>query len=67
MTEGRLLKYWPIILTVMGIAMAWGNIRNEVAKVPAMETRLTRVEDAQSSMKEDLTEIKHDVKRLLRR
>ena len=60
------LKYWPIIVVLGGIAVGWGSIKNDVAKIPTLETRVTRVEDAQSTMKDDLSEIKHDVKRLLR-
>jgi hypothetical protein len=70
-TEGNLFKlvkdFWPLILAIMGVAVAYGAVRADIAKVPDLEKRLTTVEQSQRDMKDDVLEIKTDVKRLLRR
>lgn len=70
-TEGSIFRlirdFWPIILLILGIAACYGAAKNDLAKIPGLETRLTTVEQSQRDMKDDVTEIKNDVKRLLRR
>lgn len=62
-----IVRFWPVIIMLLSLAAAWGSIRADIAKVPDLETRITRVEDSQLHMKDDVSEIKQDVKRLLRR
>lgn len=58
---GKLFHFWPIILLILGVASII------YAKIDNHETRLATVEQVTRDIKDNVTEMRGDIKELLRR
>lgn len=57
--------FWPLIVAVLSVAIYWGSVRADICLIPDQEKRISKLEQSQSDMREDVQEIKKDVKILL--
>jgi hypothetical protein len=66
-----IIKYLiaPVIAAVMTGAVIWGSVKEKITNLETIHagSRLDRIEVAISDMRDDLQDIKHDNKEILRR
>lgn len=71
---GSVLKaLWPVIVVAAGGLIAWGNLKSDVAHIKEQQDvmvpdhdRMVRMDERQAQLQRDVTEMKADIKELVK-